>query len=88
MCIEWKKASSLTKSQLVTKVAQYAYNVAYEEFLSDLEDILDMKNIQHSYADEMFQRMRGDFGLFYCNLDDEAKERFVGKALEHYGYAD
>lgn len=80
-------ASSLTTSQVVTKVVQYAYNVRHEQFLCDLKYILGMGFVHETYANEMWQRMRSNFGTFYCNLDDEAKQRFVDNALEHYGYA-
>ena len=80
-------ASSLANWEVVTKVVQYSYNVGYDKFLCDLKYVLDMSVIHETYADEMWQRMRANFGSFYCNLTDEAKKRFVEVALMHYGYA-
>lgn len=77
----------LTKSELITKVLQYAYNVTLEKFTDDLKTVIDSPFVSYQYAEEKFDRMRGNFITFYCDLDDEAKERFVQVALKHYGLA-
>lgn len=81
------KADALADWEVVTKVVQYAYNVGYEQFLCDLGSVLSLVFMHKTYADEMWQKMRSNFGLFYCNLDNEAKKHFVEVALKHYGYA-
>ncbi len=69
---------------VLTKVLQYSCNVSFEDFRRDFGDVVGHE-ITVGYADEKMELMRSAFPVFYCNLDEGAKARFVQAALRHYG---
>lgn len=81
-----QSATTLDNSAIITKTLQYSKNVGFDEFCKDAKTILDMSFVAESYAQELFDKMRRDFGYFFCNIDGDCKKRFVRVALAHYGY--
>ena len=71
-------------AEIITKVMQYSYNVSFEDFKTDFAKVIG-GYVSDGYANEKFDAMRRNFSWFYCNLDDESKERFVDVVLAHYG---
>lgn len=70
-------------SSVLTTVLKYSWNVSFEDFKDDFAKVINCY-VSDGYALEKYDAMRQNFVSFYCNLDDEAKERFVEVALAHY----
>lgn len=74
----------MTNAKVVELCLKYAFNVTLEKFKQDLPKIINSTFVQDWYVEEMFDKMK-NFTYFYCNLDDESKQRYVDVALAHYG---
>ena len=70
--------------KIITKVLQYSCNVSFDDFKTDFAKVIG-GYVSDGYANEKFDAMHMNFAGFYCNLDDESKEKFVDVALAHYG---
>ena len=77
--------TTLTISTIVTKVLQYSCNVSYDDFADDFKKVLGNQYLHDDYIQAKFDDMRENFVWFFCNLDDETKERFTQVVLNHYG---
>lgn len=73
----------LDDAAFLTKVLQYSCNVSFEDFEKDLAHIIG-GYVSNSYVQEKFNMMRYNFAVFFCNLDDDAKRRFIEQAMAHY----
>jgi len=70
-------------SSVLTTILKYAYNVSFDDFKIDFAKVIN-GYVSDGYGLEKFNSMRQNFVSFYCNLDDEAKEKFIEVALAHY----
>ena len=69
---------------ILTKVLQYSCNVDFDQFRTDFEKAIE-GYVSEEYADDKMTEMRNNFVRFFCNLDEDTKERFVKQALLYYG---